>query len=40
MKDYKNTTKAKKLYKKALVNARKTDNVQLMKEIHESLSAI
>lgn len=40
MQDYKNTGKAKTLLKKALKNARKTDDVQLMKEIHETLSVI
>lgn len=40
MQDYKNNTKAKTLFKKALKNARKTDDVQLMKEIHEALSVI
>lgn len=40
MQDYRNNTKAKTLFKKALKNARKTDNVQLMKEIHEALSVI
>lgn len=40
MHDYKNTDKAKILFKKALVKARQTDDVQLMKEIHEALSAV
>lgn len=38
MKDYKNTNKAKTLMQKALLKARQTDNVTLMKEIHEALS--
>lgn len=40
MQDYNNNEKAKKLFKKALAKARQTDNVKLMKEIHEALSAI
>lgn len=40
MQDYKNPQKAKSLLKKALSSARQTDDVQLMKEIHELLSAI
>lgn len=40
MQDYKNNKKAKSLLKKALKNARKTDDVQLMKEIHEVLIVI
>lgn len=40
MKDLKNTKKAKSLMSKALTNARKTDNVKLMSEIHESLATI
>ncbi|MDD3437596.1 MAG: hypothetical protein PHC64_10635 [Candidatus Gastranaerophilales bacterium] len=38
MQDYKNPAKAQKLYKKALAKARQTDDVQLMKEIHEALN--
>lgn len=40
MQDYKNNQKAKVLFKKALSNARKTDDVQLMTEIHEALNMI
>lgn len=40
MKDYKNDDKARSLMKKALTKARQTDDVQLMKEIHEALSMI
>lgn len=38
MKDYKNSSKAKKLMQKALLKARQTDDVALMKEIHEAMS--
>lgn len=38
MKDYKNPQKAKSLMQKALMKARQTDDVQLMKEIHELLA--
>lgn len=37
MQDFNNPQKAKKLYKKALAKARQTDDVQLMKDIHEQL---
>lgn len=37
MQDYNNSQKAKALYEKALAKARQTDDVQLMKEIHEAL---
>lgn len=37
MSDYDNPSKAKSLLKKALYTARQTDDVQLMKEIHEAL---
>lgn len=40
MQDYKNPTKAKSLMKKALAKARQTDDVALMKEIHEALNII
>ncbi len=40
MHDYNNKPKAKVLYKKALKKARLTDNVQLMKELHDSLNLI
>lgn len=40
MEDFNNKSKAKKLYKKALAKARQTDDVQLMKEIHEALNII
>lgn len=40
MQDFNNTQKAKSLYKKALVKARQTDDVELMKEIHAALSTI
>lgn len=40
MQDYNNTDKAKSLFKKALAKARQTEDVQLMKEIHEALSMI
>lgn len=40
MQDFNNTEKAKSLFKKALAKARQTDDVQLMKEIHEALSMI
>jgi len=40
MQDYNNTNKAKALFEKALVKARQTDDVQLMKEIHDALSMI
>lgn len=40
MKDYNNPEKAKALFQKALAKARKTDDVQLMKEINEALSII
>ena len=40
MKDYNNNTKAKKLMQKALTKARQTDDIQLMTEIHQALSAI
>lgn len=40
MEDFKNPQKAKALYQKALNKARKTDNVQLMTEIHEALNII
>jgi len=38
MQDYDNPEKAKALLKKALSKARQTDDVQLMKEIHELLT--
>lgn len=38
MLDYNNPQKAKVLMKKALVKARQTDDVQLMKEIHDTLA--
>lgn len=38
MQDYNNPKKAKSLLKKALIKARQTDDVQLMKEIHEALN--
>lgn len=38
MMDYNNPQKAKALMKKALMKARQTDDVQLMKEIHDSLA--
>lgn len=38
MMDYKNPQKAKVLMKKALVKARQTDDVNLMKEIHDALA--
>lgn len=38
MQDYNNPVKAKSLLKKALTKARQTDDVQLMKEIHELLT--
>ena len=40
MQDYNNTPKAKKLMQKALLKARQTDDVQLMKEIHDALAEI
>lgn len=40
MKDYNNPQKAKALMQKALFNARQTDDVQLMKEIHDALNLI
>jgi len=40
MQDYNNTDKAKALFQKALAKARQTEDVQLMKEIHDALSAI
>lgn len=40
MQDFNNPQKAKSLMKKALAKARQTDDVQLMKEIHEALSMI
>lgn len=40
MQDYNNKPKAKVLLKKALKKARQTDDVQLMKEIHETLSML
>lgn len=40
MEDFSNPQKAKKLYKKALAKARQTDDVELMKEIHEALNII
>ncbi|MFA7659138.1 MAG: tetratricopeptide repeat protein [Candidatus Gastranaerophilaceae bacterium] len=40
MKDFNNHSKAKSLMQKALAKARQTDDVQLMKEIHESLGMI
>lgn len=40
MVDFNNPQKAKALYEKALAKARKTDNVQLMTEIHDALSLI
>lgn len=40
MQDYNNPEKAKALFQKALAKARKTDDVQLMKEINEALSMI
>lgn len=40
MQDFNNPEKAKSLMKKALAKARQTDDVQLMKEIHEALSMI
>lgn len=40
MQDFDNPQKAKKLMQKALTKARQTDDVQLMTEIHEALSAI
>lgn len=40
MQDYNNSRKAKALFKKALAKARQTDNVNLMKEIHEALNMI
>lgn len=40
MKNCKNSHKAKSLMKKALAKARQTDNIALMKEIHEALSII
>lgn len=40
MQDFNNLEKAKKLFKKALKNARQTDDVQLMKEIHEALNIL
>lgn len=40
MVDFNNPQKAKSLYEKALAKARKTDNVQLMTEIHDALSLI
>lgn len=40
MQDFNNNQKAKKLYKKALAKARQTEDVQLMKEIHEALNII
>lgn len=40
MQDYNNPQKAKSLFKKALAKARQTDDVQLMKEIHEVLSML
>lgn len=38
MQDYNNAQKAKILFKKALIKARQTDDVQLMAEIHEALN--
>lgn len=40
MQDYNNPRKAKALFEKALAKARQTEDVQLMKEIHEALSSI
>lgn len=40
MQDYNNPQKAKSLMEKALVNARQTDDIQLMKEIHDALANI
>lgn len=40
MHDYNNPTKAKTLMTKALAKARQTDDVELMKEIHEALNII
>ena len=40
MQDYKNIPKAKILFKKALAKARQTEDVQLMKEIHEALNIL
>lgn len=40
MQDFNNPQKAKSLLKKALTKARQTDDVQLMKEISEAMSAI
>ena len=40
MSDYNNTEKAKRLYQKALHNAKKTDNIKLMQEIHRALQEI
>lgn len=40
MKDFNNPIKAKTLFQKALAKARLTENVQLMKEISEAMSAI
>lgn len=39
MQDFNNSKKAKALFEKALAKARQTDDVQLMKEIHEALGA-
>lgn len=40
MKDFENGSKAKKLYQKALMSARQTDDVQLMTEIHQALGML
>lgn len=40
MQDYNNPQKARTLMEKALVKARQTDDVELMKEIHEALNII
>lgn len=40
MQDYNNSQKAKALFKKALAKARQTDDIGLMQEIQETLSAI
>lgn len=40
MQDFNNPRKAKSLFKKALIKARQTDDIQLMKEIHDALCEI